>query len=289
MPLPIQTVPVFVSSTWLDLEPERKAVEASIQRLRATKFVGMEYFGSRDATTRRASLDEVDRSLLYVGLFAARYGSGITEEEYRRARSRGLPCLIYFKDDATIPADLREKDPAQTAKLDALKADLTRDHDISTFKNPDDLAAKLTGDLHRWLFDNYLTPKLQSALRGELPRADAQALLDAVKDLSALNRDLLTRLQRAGFNVASGARAVAFSGDDNLAVTGDDNVVVEHAEGDVVQGNKIVQEAPRPIIPTLHQLRAPVGDFVGREKEIDELLTTLRGGKSAAITGISGM
>src|SRR5689334_2499767 len=95
MPLPIQTVPVFASSTWLDLEPERKAVEAVIQRLRETKFVGMEYFGSRDETTRRASLDEVDRSKLYVGLFAARYGSGITEDEYRRARSRGLPCLIY--------------------------------------------------------------------------------------------------------------------------------------------------------------------------------------------------
>ncbi|HYY93469.1 MAG TPA: tetratricopeptide repeat protein, partial [Pyrinomonadaceae bacterium] len=132
-------------------------------------------------------------------------------------------------------------------------------------------------------------PKLHSALRGELPRAEAQALLDAVKDLSALNRDLLTRLQSAGFNVADGNRSVAVSGDDNLAVTGDDNLVVEHAEGDVVRGNKIVQESPRPIIPTLHQLRAPVGDFVGREKEIAELLSTLRGGKSAAITGISGM
>ncbi|HYY96402.1 MAG TPA: DUF4062 domain-containing protein, partial [Pyrinomonadaceae bacterium] len=147
-------LPVLVSSTWLDLEPERKAVEASIQRLRETKFVGMEYFGSRDETTRRASLDEVDRSELYVGLFAARYGSGITEEEYRRARSRGLPCLIYFKDDATIPADLRETDPAQTAKLDALKQELRTNHLIGPdFKSPDDLAAKLTADLHRWLFD----------------------------------------------------------------------------------------------------------------------------------------
>ena len=40
---------------------------------------------------------------------------------------------------------------------------------------------------------------------------------------------------------------------------------------------------------SLHQLRAPVGDFVGREKEIADLLATLRGGGSAAISGISGM
>src|SRR5205085_9792237 len=229
-----------------------------------------------------ASLDEVDRSELYVGIIAARYGSGITEAEYRRARDRELPCLIYFKDDAAIPDELRETDPAQSAKLDALKQELRDNkHTVTDFSNPDDLAAKVTADLHRWLFDNYLTPKLQGALRGEVPHDEAQALLDAVKDLKSLRQDLLDSLRGAGFNVASGERAIAVSGDDNLAVTGDDNVVVEHAAGDVVRGNKIIYEAPQPIIPTLHQLRAPVGDFVGREKEIADLLATLRGGGSA--------
>jgi tetratricopeptide (TPR) repeat protein len=242
----IHILPVFVSSTWLDLGPERTAVRDVVLRMQETQFVGMEYFGSRDETTRRASLDEVDRSRIYVGLFAARYGSGITEAEYRRARERGLPCLIYFKDDATIPDGLRETDPAQTARLEALKRELLANHIVGPdFLNPHDLAAKVTADLHRWLFDNYLTPKLQSALRGEVPRDEAQSLLDAVKDLSALNRDLLARLRHEGFNA--------------------------------------------PIIPTLHQLRAPVGDFVGRGKEIDDLLATLRGGGNAAISGISGM
>ena len=39
----------------------------------------------------------------------------------------------------------------------------------------------------------------------------------------------------------------------------------------------------------LHQLRAPVGDFVGREREIDTLITALRRESRACITGISGM
>jgi hypothetical protein len=71
---PATTVHVFVSSTWLDLQLERAAVETSLQRLRETKFVSMEYFGSRDEGTRRTSLDEVDRSQVYVGIFAWRYG-----------------------------------------------------------------------------------------------------------------------------------------------------------------------------------------------------------------------
>ena len=63
------TLNIFVSSTWLDLQPEREAVERTLQKLRTTKFVGMEYFGSRDEDTRRASLSEVDRCQIYVGIF----------------------------------------------------------------------------------------------------------------------------------------------------------------------------------------------------------------------------
>ena len=63
----LKILPVYVSSTWLDLEPERTAVERAVNRLRETKFVGMEYFGSRDETTRQASLDDVDRSRVYAG------------------------------------------------------------------------------------------------------------------------------------------------------------------------------------------------------------------------------
>lgn len=201
---------VFVSSTWLDLQPERKAVETALQRLRETAFNGMEYFGSRDENTRRASLDEVDRSHVYVGIFAARYGSGITEDEYRRARARGLHCFIYFKDEETITLNQAERDAEQMAKLDKLKAELRQAHTVTEFINPEDLAAKLATDLHRWIVKEYLSP------------------------------DTASRIST-------------------------------------------------PPIATPHQLRAPVSDFVGREKEIDILINALRTGGSAGISGISGM
>ncbi|HEX6182404.1 MAG TPA: DUF4062 domain-containing protein, partial [Pyrinomonadaceae bacterium] len=274
--MPLDVVPVFISSTWLDLRPEREAVRDTVLRMKETQFVGMEHFGSRDETTHQASLDEVDRSELYVGIFAARHGSGITEAEYRRARSRGLPCLIYFKSDAVaLTPDQQETDADKSARLATLKRELRASHTVKQFNGPDDLAAQLATDLHRWLFDNYLTPKLQSALRGEVVHDEAQALLDAVKDLRGLKQDLLDSLRGAGFNVASGERSVAYTGDAGQV--------------NINTGDTHVHNVATPIIPTLHQLRAPVGDFVGREKEIAELLATLRGGASAAITGISGM
>ena len=86
-----QSVRVFISSTWEDLQPEREAVEKALHRMQNTAFAGMEYFGSRSETPKEISLAEVDRSDIYIGIFAHRYGSGITEAEYRRARQRGLP------------------------------------------------------------------------------------------------------------------------------------------------------------------------------------------------------
>jgi Domain of unknown function (DUF4062)/NB-ARC domain/Abnormal spindle-like microcephaly-assoc'd, ASPM-SPD-2-Hydin len=165
MPPPIAAI--FVSSTWLDLQPERAAVERALNRFREAKFIGMEYFGSRDETTHRASLDEVDRAQLYVGIFAGRYGSGITEAEYRRARERNLDCLIYFKSETAIAPELRENDPVNARRLIVLKEEL-RKHIATTFSTPDELGAEVTADVHRWLFDKFLKQRLNEEAIGEI-------------------------------------------------------------------------------------------------------------------------
>src|SRR5205807_2496573 len=78
------------------------AVEVALARLRETKFIGMEHFGSRTEDTREVSLLEVGPADLYVGVIGGRYGSGITEDEYRRALELKLHCFLYFKDEAAI-------------------------------------------------------------------------------------------------------------------------------------------------------------------------------------------
>jgi hypothetical protein len=95
--------------------------------------------------------------------------------------------------------DTRQEDvyPVSTdtaAKLEALKEELKREHRVSTFKNPDDLAARVTADLHNWLFNKYLTPILERAARGELPLAQADVLVSGVRDMRALNLPLPVEL-----------------------------------------------------------------------------------------------
>ena len=149
-----QSARVFVSSTWDDLQPERKAVEAALDRMRDTDFAGMEHFGSRPETPKEVSLAEVDASDVYIGIFAHRYGSGITEAEYRRAREQRqrISCLVYFKDDS-VPVLLGhvERDPDATAKLEALKTELKKQHTVSFFETSDQLATKIVTDLHNLL------------------------------------------------------------------------------------------------------------------------------------------
>jgi hypothetical protein len=145
-------VRIFISSTWLDLQPEREAVEKALHRMQEAAFAGMEYFGSRPETPKEVSLAEVDRSRVYIGIFAHRYGSGITEAEYRRARERRIPCLIYFKDDnVPVPPDHVERDPGKLARLEALKRELEARHTVSSFKSPDHLATQVVTDLHNLL------------------------------------------------------------------------------------------------------------------------------------------
>jgi hypothetical protein len=162
LPRPIR---IFVSSTWEDLQPERKAVEQALHRMRDTAFAGMEYFGSRPETPREVSLAEVDRSHVYIGIFAHRYGSGITEAEYRRARELDIteaeyrrareldiPCLIYLKDDSVpVPPACIERDPEKIAKLEDLKRELKSHHTVSFFKSADHLATQVITDLHNLL------------------------------------------------------------------------------------------------------------------------------------------
>src|SRR5262245_57175090 len=106
---------VFVSSTWMDLQPERRALMDALNRMEEMRFVGMEFFGNRPDDTHDASIDQVDKCEVFVGIIGHRYGSGITEAEYRRARKLGLPCFVYFKRGEAPDPGLTDQDPALAA------------------------------------------------------------------------------------------------------------------------------------------------------------------------------
>ena len=141
---------VFISSTWIDMQAERSAVESATRRLRSIRFVGMEYFGARDPSTRQVSLDEVDTCHIYVAVVGDRWGSGITAAEYRRAIARGLPCLIYEKADGAVRMHQSAED---AAKLAAWRSELHAHHTVATFESPQELGTRVVADLHNLVFD----------------------------------------------------------------------------------------------------------------------------------------
>ena len=153
-------VTVFVSSTWLDLGPERRALEFVLDKFNETKLIGMEHFGSRDEDPRAASLDEVDRSDLYIGVIGERYGSGITEDEYERARANEIPCLLYVKS-SVLPT---EPDPLAERRRRFLER-VTAAHTVSEFRSADELATRVAIDLHKWLHARRLRGALEDADR----------------------------------------------------------------------------------------------------------------------------
>jgi len=80
---------VFVSSTWLDLQLERAAVETALQRLRETKFVGMEYFGSRDEDTRCARKDRLSDLCSALPIIAVVGGAQAVAETFQAIQDVG--------------------------------------------------------------------------------------------------------------------------------------------------------------------------------------------------------
>jgi len=184
---------VFLTSTWRDLQAERQAVEKVLHRMRDFEYSGMEYFGSRDESARDASLAEVAKSDLYIGILAGRFGSGITEAEYRAARAANLPCFFYVKRESRIAEDQREKSAEGLERLKAFRHEVTdpeAGHLSQEFSAPDDLASQVAADLHNWVFDKILIERVQGAAQaGEfgVVRQIAQSTKDEAPLRAALH------------------------------------------------------------------------------------------------------
>jgi predicted ATPase len=165
---PDQRLRVFVSSTLKELEPERRAARAAIERLHLAPV--MFELGARPHPPRALYRSYLEQSDVFVGLYWERYGwvapdeqiSGL-EDEYRLVGD--LPRLIYIKE----PAPDRE---------DRLKVLLKRiqSDDRTAYKGfatPEELAALLEGDLATLLAERFDAAREQP--QAEVPPATVSA------------------------------------------------------------------------------------------------------------------
>lgn len=144
-----QHIPIFVGSTFEDLQEYRRKVRDTLGRLE-TYVAGMEQFGATSQRPIEKCLAEVGKCKIYVGIFAMRYGSipngydkSFTHLEYERAQELRLPSLIFIiSEDASIPSKYVDK-YENAIKLKALKTELEDKHTCDYFTTPEDLASKV--------------------------------------------------------------------------------------------------------------------------------------------------
>lgn len=112
---------VFVSSTFKDLEDERKEVTKALLELRCIS-AGMEMFPAANEEQwrliQRLIQRVIDDSDYYVVIVAGRYGStdasgmSYTEKEYRYALKKGIPIYGFVhKNPGKIAGEKLETDP----------------------------------------------------------------------------------------------------------------------------------------------------------------------------------
>lgn len=145
---------VFVSSTYVDLQDERKAILKQLLELDCIP-AGMELFPSTDEDQWTFIQQVIDESDYYIVIVGAKYGSvaddglSYTEKEFDYAVKKGIPILgfVHGKPE-NIPQGKCEIDPERRKKLEAfiskIEKRLRKDW-IST----EDLCSKVVTSLSR--------------------------------------------------------------------------------------------------------------------------------------------
>jgi hypothetical protein len=195
----MQNLPVFVSSTFTDLQPYRTAVREALHRLEVV-VRGMEYFGALPETPKDECLRIVRGCKAYVGIFAMRYGSidsttgkSFTHLEYEQAQQLHLPSLIYLLDEERQPVLPANVDVGTSGeKLFQLKAELRDRHVVSRFTTPEDLAARISQDL----------PALAQRLGNSINQSELAKLIETLPKVTWLDDKRFAYLKKEIGSVA---------------------------------------------------------------------------------------
>jgi tetratricopeptide (TPR) repeat protein len=147
---------IYVSSTYSDLVEHRQQVYDVLRKMRYD-VMAMEDYVATDKRPLDKCLADVASCDLYIGIFAWRYGyvppgqeRSITELEYRQAGHSSLERLIFLLDeDAPWPRSKMEKG-AGGEKIEALRAELAREHTVQFFKSPEELAGQVATSVAKW-------------------------------------------------------------------------------------------------------------------------------------------
>ena len=186
---------IFISSTYDDLRIERDKVRDAI--LSMFHFpVGMELFGAADEEQWEIIKETIDTSDYYVLLVGQRYGTVITEgpdagisyteKEFRYAKEQKIPILAFIIDD-NVQVKAKDVEREHISEFEAFKDSVKSGRTVDWWKNPDELAQKVTAALYKQIN------------RGSRPgwiRGDSIDVVHELVELSNAKRELEEKVKK---------------------------------------------------------------------------------------------
>jgi hypothetical protein len=209
---------VFISSTYLDLVEERRAVIQALLELDCFP-AGMEIFPAANEDQWSLIQEVIRLSDYYVVIVGGRYGSvtpeGIsyTEKEYDFAVERGIPVLGFVHvDPASIPVGMSEMDNEARERLEAFRTKV-RSRMVKEYKTADELASVVSRGLIRAMKQH----DRPGWVRGD--QAMTEATRTEIAELrAALAEAQKERLQQAQNEGASEVDETFEHGEDTVAL-----------------------------------------------------------------------
>lgn len=151
---------VFVSSTYTDLQEERKKVIDALLQMNCFP-IGMEYFNAEDDTQWNIIKNLINECDYYIIIIAGRYGSiekesgkSYTQKEYEYAIEKGIPVLRFVHEDINrLTGDKLEETDEGKRKLKAFTEEAKKKM-CKFWTNPEGLAAQVVLSLNSMIKTN---------------------------------------------------------------------------------------------------------------------------------------
>lgn len=151
---------IFISSTYKDLEKERKAIIDLIAEMKCFP-TGMENFPAYDIEQLEYIKKEIDACDYYVLILAHNYGSlaedgvGYTEKEYDYAVSQGIPVLAFVQKESCSNSTQKSTEELEKQyKLELFRKKVMSNRLVKIWSDLGDLKCKVQGSLEHAFRDS---------------------------------------------------------------------------------------------------------------------------------------
>lgn len=208
---------VFVSSTYDDLQEERKKVMEALLQMNCFP-VGMEYFNASDDSQWEVIKSLIRECDYYVLIVAGRYGSieeesgkSYTQKEFEYAIEQGVPVISFVHQcPESLPGTKIEQDPIKREKLVDFKKFIKK-RLCKFWNNADVLSAQVVLSL---------TSLIKSHPRTGWVKADEVSSAEANKELISLRKEndlLKSKIRVLSFQIPEGTERYK-QGEDKFTI-----------------------------------------------------------------------